>query len=187
MQCLVVSNALTFLAASRRRLFTPSFSARTAAFRVTRTHATWTRPCSACLRSRWSSTQFCIVRVAPTATQTTTTVSSGLYARASSTRSESKKKHVLLRDAVIAQYMHVPVSVRLFICPSVTSRSSMAGWTELVLGTEASFDQPYTALQGNSAIYTNKSSSLWNFSKAPYLENFIMVYRSWKCVINFVF
>ena len=128
MQCLVVSNALTFLAASRRRLFTPSFSVRTAAFRVTRTHATWTRPCSVCLRSRWSSTQFCIVRVAPTATQTTTTVSSGLYARASSTRSESKK-HVLLRDAAIAQCMLCPC-VRPSIHLSVCHKSEFYGWMD---------------------------------------------------------
>jgi len=83
MQCLAALNASTFPAASCRRRITPSFSVRIAAFRVIRTRATWTRPCSACLRSRWSSTQSFIVRTAGTATVTTTIECRGRCAKAS--------------------------------------------------------------------------------------------------------
>jgi len=55
--------------------------------------------------------------------------------------------------------------VCLSVCLSVTSRCSIVavGRIDVVLGTEASFDQSYTVFLGNSGIYRNKGTSLWNF------------------------
>ena len=60
-----------------------------------------------------------------------------------------------------AMLCHGPVSVR----PSVTSRSSTktAERIELVFGIWASFHPSYTVLKGNSVIFKNKDTSLWNF------------------------
>ena len=79
--------------------------------------------------------------------------------------------------------MSVSVSVRL--CPSATSRCSTEtdGRIDLILaiGMEASFDQSYTVLSGNSAIGILLSGT---FSETPDLENFAKAYRSSKRVIN---
>jgi len=51
------------------------------------------------------------------------------------------------------------------VCLSVTSRCSIevVGRIELVFGMEASFDQFYAVFSGNSGMYKNKGTSLWNF------------------------
>jgi len=61
--------------------------------------------------------------------------------------------------------MSVWQSVCLSVCLFVTSRCSIVavGRIGVVLGTEASFDQSYTVFLGNSGIYKNKGTSLWNF------------------------
>ena len=64
-----------------------------------------------------------------------------------------------------------PVSV----CLSVSHKSVFywSGWTiELVFGVEASFDQSYTVFWGNSHIYKNKGTSLWNFFLNSRLRKF---------------
>jgi len=50
------------------------------------------------------------------------------------------------------------------VCLSVTSRSSIRRdeRINLIFGMNA-FDQSYTLVKGNSAIYKNKGTSLWNF------------------------
>jgi len=60
------------------------------------------------------------------------------------------------------------------VCLSVTSRSciEMAEWIELVLGTGASFHLSYTVLKGNSGIFRNKGTSLWNFVPNSGLRKF---------------
>ena len=73
------------------------------------------------------------------------------------------------------------------VCPSVCHRSCTIerdGWIDLGFGIEASFDQSHTVLQGNSAIYKNKGTSLWNFVINPGLENFTVTCQSLKCVIS---
>jgi len=72
------------------------------------------------------------------------------------------------------------------MCFSVTSRShvEMAERIELVFGMGASFHVSYTELKGNSGIYKNKSTSLWNFAQTPDLEDFATAYRSSKRVIS---
>jgi len=57
---------------------------------------------------------------------------------------------------------------------SVTSQCSikMAGWIKLVFGTVASFRVSYTELKGNSGIFKNKGTSLWNFHPNSRLRKF---------------
>jgi len=60
------------------------------------------------------------------------------------------------------------------LCLSVTSRCSIevVGRIELVFGVEASFHQSYTVFWGNSHIYKNKGTSLWNFFLNSRLRKF---------------
>jgi len=57
---------------------------------------------------------------------------------------------------------------------SVSSQCSikMAGWIKLVFGTVASFRVSYTELKGNSGIFKNKGTSLWNFHPNSRLRKF---------------
>ena len=61
-----------------------------------------------------------------------------------------------------------PVSV------SVISQCSIekGGWIELVFSTETSFDKCYAVLQGNSGIYNNEGTSIWNFVLNSSLRKF---------------
>jgi len=74
------------------------------------------------------------------------------------------------------------------LCPSVASRSfiEMTERIELVLA--RSFLPPilYTVVKGSSGIFKNKgtSNACRTLSQTPDLENFIMVYRSSKRVID---
>ena len=54
---------------------------------------------------------------------------------------------------------------RSLLLLSVTIRCSIEtdGRNNLVFSVAASFDQSYNALQGNSGIYKNKGTSLWNY------------------------
>ena len=67
-----------------------------------------------------------------------------------------------------------PVSVRVCVCPSVTSRCFIetAEWIELVFGMWVSFQPSYTMLKGNSFITKNMGTSLWNFVLNSWLRKF---------------
>ena len=79
---------------------------------------------------------------------------------------------------------HGPVSVRVRVRLSVTSRSSTktAERIALVFGMWASFHPSYTVLEGNSVISKNKGTSLWNFVLNSGLRKFrhgISIVETW--------
>jgi len=45
-------------------------------------------------------------------------------------------------------------------------------------GMGASFRPFYTVLKGNSSIFRNKGTSLWNFVQTPDFKNFARLHRS---------
>ena len=80
----------------------------------------------------------------------------------------------IARVLALALCLCLSASVCLSVCLSVTSRCSieMDGRIELVFGMQASFDQFYTVLSGNSGSYKNKGTSFWNFVQNSGLAQF---------------
>ena len=70
-----------------------------------------------------------------------------------------------------------PVFVCLSVSVFVTSRCSikMAERIELVFGMGASFHLSHTVLKGNSGVFKNKGTSLWNFVTGSGLGKFCFV------------
>ena len=81
-------------------------------------------------------------------------------------------------DSVARVTSHVPVSV----CLSVTSWRSIKSSKRinLVFGMGASFDQSYTVFSGNSGIYKNKGTSLWNFFLNSVINWTVVGQLSWQ-------
>jgi len=77
----------------------------------------------------------------------------------------SCKASNLKKNSVVTFYRAMLCHGRVSVRPSVTSRSSTktAERIELVFGMWASFHPSYSVLKGNSVIFKNKDTSLWNF------------------------
>jgi len=58
------------------------------------------------------------------------------------------------------------MALSLSVCPSVRPSQAdvvSAEWIELVIGTQPTLGLSYTVLEGDSGIFKNNGTSIWNF------------------------
>ena len=66
------------------------------------------------------------------------------------------------------------LAMALCLCLYLSQVSVLSKWIELGFGMEASIHLYYTVLKGNSRVFKNKDTSLWNFVPNSDLENFVI-------------